>query len=70
MKKSHSLGKIKYGEAAIRKKMISQRKKPCRRKMKQLDVVVSPPAFVWDIDLTLTHLTFDLDPGTNTAFDL
>ena len=31
-------------------------------KMKQLDVVVSPPAFVWDPNLTLTHMTFDLDP--------
>ncbi len=30
--------------------------------MKQLDVVVSPPAFVWDPNLTLTHVTFDLDP--------
>ncbi len=29
--------------------------------MKQLDVVVSPPAFVWDPNLTLTHVTFDLD---------
>ncbi len=31
-------------------------------KMKQLDVVVSPPAFVWNPYLTLTHVTFDLDP--------
>ncbi len=30
--------------------------------MKQLDVVVSPPAFVWNPYLTLTHVTFDLDP--------
>ncbi len=30
--------------------------------MKQLDVVVSPPAFVWDPNLTLTHVTFNLDP--------
>ncbi len=30
--------------------------------MKQLDVVVSPPAFVWDPNLTLTHVTFDLNP--------
>ncbi len=30
-------------------------------KMKQLDVVVSPPAFLWDPFLTLTHMTFDLD---------
>ena len=29
--------------------------------MKQLEVVVSPPAFVWDPYLTLTHVTFDLD---------
>ena len=29
--------------------------------MKQLDVVVSPPAFVWDPNLTLTHVTFDLE---------
>ena len=32
------------------------------RIMKQLDVVVSPPAFVWNSYLTLTHVTFDLDP--------
>ncbi len=31
--------------------------------MKQLDVVVSPPAFIWDPNLTLTHVTFDLDPS-------
>ncbi len=31
-------------------------------KMKQLDVAVSPPAFVWNPYLTLTHMTFDLDP--------
>ncbi len=30
--------------------------------MKQLDVVVSPSAFVWNPHLTLTHVTFDLDP--------
>ena len=29
--------------------------------MKQLDVVGSPPAFVWDPHLTLTHVTLDLD---------
>ncbi len=29
--------------------------------MKQLDVVVSPPAFLWDPYLTLTSVTFDLD---------
>ena len=28
--------------------------------MKQLDVVVSPPAFVRNPYLTLTHVTFDL----------
>ena len=27
-------------------------------KMKQLDVVVSPPAFVWDPNFTLTHMSF------------
>ncbi len=27
-----------------------------------INVVVSPPAFVWDPNLTLTHVTFDLDP--------
>ena len=32
----------------------------CRYKaMKQLDVVVSPPALVWDPYLTLTNVTFD-----------
>ena len=31
-------------------------------KMKQLDVVASPPAFVGHPNLTLTHVTFDLDP--------
>ncbi len=30
--------------------------------MKQLDIVVSPPTFVWDPNLTLTHVTVDLDP--------
>ena len=29
--------------------------------MKQLDVVVSPPAFLWNAYLTLTCLTFDLE---------
>ncbi len=31
--------------------------------MKQLDVVVSPPAFLWDpyLPLTLTYMTFDLE---------
>ncbi len=28
--------------------------------MKQLDVAVSPPAFIWDPNLTLTHVTFDV----------
>ncbi len=28
--------------------------------MKELDVVVSPPAFLWEPNLTLTHVTFDL----------
>ena len=36
--------------------------------MKQLDVVVSPPAVVWDPYMTLTHVTFDLDIDMN--FDL
>ncbi len=30
--------------------------------MKQLDVDVSPPAFVWPTYLALTLVTFDLDP--------
>ncbi len=30
--------------------------------MKQLDIVVSPAAFVRNPYLTLTHVTFDLDP--------
>ncbi len=30
--------------------------------MRQLDVVVSPPAFVWDPYLILTNVTFDPDP--------
>ena len=30
--------------------------------MKQLDVVVSPPACVWNPYLMLTHVTFDLEP--------
>ncbi len=30
--------------------------------MKQLDVVMSRPAFVWDPNLTFTHVTFDLAP--------
>ena len=35
--------------------------------MKQLDIVVSPHAFVWNSYLTLTHVTFDL---THVTFDL
>ena len=34
----------------------------CPLMMKQLEVVVSPPAFVWDPNLTLNRVTFDLDP--------
>ncbi len=30
--------------------------------MKQLDIVVSPLAIVWNPYLTLIHVTFDLDP--------
>ena len=30
--------------------------------MKQLDVVVSPPDFVWDPYMALTNVTFDPDP--------
>ncbi len=30
--------------------------------MKQLDVDVSPPAFVWNLYLTLANVTFDLEP--------
>ncbi len=33
-----------------------------KKKMKQLDVVVSPPAFVRNPYLTLNHVAFDLDP--------
>ena len=29
--------------------------------MKQLDIVVNPPAFLWDPYLTLPHVIFDLD---------
>ncbi len=32
------------------------------KKMKQLDVVVIPSAFVWDPYMTLTNVTFDPDP--------
>ncbi len=32
--------------------------------MKQLDVNVSPPAFVWNHNLPVTLVTFDLDPVT------
>ncbi len=32
--------------------------------MKQLDVDGSPPAFVWNPYLTMTLVTFDLDPVT------
>ena len=31
--------------------------------MKQLDVDVSPPAIIKSFWLSLTHVTFDLDPG-------
>ena len=33
--------------------------------MKQLDVVASPPAFLWDPYLTLTDVIFDLDRQTD-----
>ena len=36
--------------------------------MKQLDVDVSPPAFVWNPYLTFTNVTFDLDPRELLAF--
>ncbi len=36
-------------------------------RMKQLDVVVSPPAFVWFPYMTLTNVTFDL---THVTFDI
>ena len=32
------------------------------QKMKQLDVVMSPPDFVWGPYMTLAHVTFDLEP--------
>ncbi len=42
--------------------------------MKQLDVVVSPPAFLWDPYLTLTYEIFDLDhvdlPKSNGSRDI
>ncbi len=38
--------------------------------MKQLDVVVSPPAFIRNPYLTLTHVTFDLDPGLLVALSM
>ena len=38
--------------------------------MKQLDVVVSPPAFVRNPYLTLTHVTFDLDGSKDMNFFL
>ena len=34
--------------------------------MKQLDVVVSPPAFIWDPYLTLINVAFDPDPSKLT----
>ncbi len=34
--------------------------------MKQLDVVVSPPAFLWDRYLTLTNVIFDLDMSNSS----
>ena len=34
--------------------------------MQQLDVDVSPPAFIWNPHLTMTLVTFDLDPVTST----
>ena len=47
----------------VAQKMILVSKlKGVKIKMKQLDVVVSPPAYVWDPNLTLTHVTLDLDP--------
>ncbi len=37
--------------------------------MKQPDDVVNPPDFVWDPNLTLTHMTVDLDPRRQTESD-
>ncbi len=33
----------------------------CEFGRKQLDVVMRPPAFVWNSYLTLNHVTFDLE---------
>ena len=35
---------------------------PWVQRMKQLDVDVSSPVFVWNPYLTLANVTFDLDP--------
>ncbi len=40
----------------------NKKTKQNKKQMKQFDVVVSPPAFVGNPYLTLTHVTFDLDP--------
>ncbi len=37
-------------------------------RMKQLDVVVSPQVFVWDPNLTLTQVTFDLYVKCQTPY--
>ncbi len=42
----------------------------CLVQMKQLDVVVSPPTFVWDPYMTLTNVTFDPDPKSNGSRDM
>ena len=37
--------------------------------MKQLDVDVNPPAFVWDPYFIMTLVTLDLDPVTLTLLN-
>ncbi len=41
--------------------LVKYRQTDRQKAMKQLDVVVSPPAFLWDPYLTLTNVIFDLD---------
>ncbi len=50
---------FKPHELAQSSQIILERLEP--NKMKQHDVDVSPPAFLWDPHLNLANVTFDLD---------
>ncbi len=55
------MAKYKIGPKAPSTTFENKRKRHLNSSMKQLDVVVSPPAFLWGPYLTLTNVIFALD---------